>query len=81
LLLEVALELLGFLSTLLASMAAPENKNEDEDEEYAEYDQENLPPDEASTTTIARLLCIRVNGRDDSGRGARCGDQFTKADS
>jgi hypothetical protein len=81
LLLEIAFELLGFLSTLLASVAAPQDKNEDQDEEDAEYYQEDLPPDEASTTTSARLLCVGVERWDDGGWGARSGNQLTKADS
>jgi hypothetical protein len=38
LLLEIAFKLLGFLSTLLASVAAPKDKDEDKDEKNAEYD-------------------------------------------
>lgn len=84
LLFEVVLELLGFLGTLLASMAAPKEKDDDEQEKNTKDNEEDLPPDESSTTaTIGWLLCVGVERRDNDGWSAAVvGDhnEFGKAD-
>jgi hypothetical protein len=80
LLFEIALKLLCFLRTLLASLAAPDEKDDQEQEKDAEHDEKDLPPDESSTTrAIGRLLRVGIKRRDDD-RSIGYYDQFGKAD-